>query len=543
MCVGEMRGGALKGMAFRNGVLLWLCLSVCIQLCASNPPGCECISDNDNMGDENQARFGDEYGTWCASWDDGICVPTKFVYDEGEHPCEGTHSGSCDELWPDLDWQKDQSQCCDSWCYVNPNTCNASEWGIDLQESLITRDLPAESKLWYSYGACPDWRTRSKYPPDGSKDYAGYSNEDCPYRPFPLGCNCVDNSLLGDDLLIHGKDYGRWCAAWEDDACDPEATAADAPWHTCDGTHAASCQDHWPATDWTQNQFFCCDAWCYVNQTCDGKKHRIDVKNSWVTAELKYSYGACADFSSKPTPRGKSGWLADWAYYESADCPWRAKVEGCECIGDNSGLGEEELALRGEDYGKWCAAWDDGKCTDESAIIPDSRHTVHTCKGTLEQERTGCDALWGQRWNFSAPQTWCCSAWCYVDINTCTPELQERHGIKVAQSWVSENIYYSYEACFDSIIRPTAPSHGPLDYAQYNKDTCPYSKGVPGFVYKQETFTPITDPIVKETFDIYIQQNNNRDTPTPSSAPLSSSSSSSVALLLASSLLLLLGRP
>eukprot|EP00961_Rhodomonas_salina_P282577 3818587-Rhodomonas_salina.2 len=100
-------------------------------------------------------RFGDEYGTWCASWDDGICVPTKFVYDEGEHPCEGTHSGSCDELWPDLDWQKDQSQCCDSWCYVNPNTCNASEWGIDLQESLITRDLPAESKLWYSYGACP----------------------------------------------------------------------------------------------------------------------------------------------------------------------------------------------------------------------------------------------------------------------------------------------------------------------------------------------------------------------------------------------------
>ena len=295
-----------------------------IHSSSANPPGCECIGVNDVMGRAKRNMYGREYGTWCAAWDDGICTPYKFTYQEKEHPCEGTHSSSCDVLWPDLDWQKDQSQCCDSWCYVNPS-CNASYWGIDLQESLLTADNAPEFKLYYSYGACPDWRTRSNYPPDGSKDYSGYSQEDCPYRPFPLGCNCIGNDYasLEQVKIEHGQHYGAWCAAWEDDNCDPSATtAADSPRHTCSGTQSKSCHDHWPATDWTAHQYWCCDSWCYINATCDGKKHRIDVKASWVSNELLYSYGACGDFNSKPTvTRGNSGWLANWAKYNKTSCP------------------------------------------------------------------------------------------------------------------------------------------------------------------------------------------------------------------------------
>jgi hypothetical protein len=74
--------------------------------------------------------------------------------------------------------------------------------------------------------------------------------------------------------------------------------------HTCDGTDASSCEAHWPSYDFTQDQSWCCDSWCYVdNTTCTPElqaKYGISLADSWTGAALKYSYEACADPWSAP---------------------------------------------------------------------------------------------------------------------------------------------------------------------------------------------------------------------------------------------------
>ena len=56
----------------------------------------------------------------------------------------------------------------------------------------------------------------------------------------------------------------------------------------------------------------------------------------------------------------------------------------------------------------------------------------------------------------------CCDSWCYVDNTTCTPELQAKYGITIADSWTGAELKYSYGACSDPFSAPQA--HEAVDY-------------------------------------------------------------------------------
>jgi len=126
--------------------LFTLAVAATFGSAGANPPGCECIGAGAALTGDALRKYGSNYGQWCAAWDDGIC--TSGAQEGPRHPCDGTHSSSCDKLWPELDWRgSDQLQCCDAWCFVNASTCNATAWGIDMKQSAIN------STLSVSYGA------------------------------------------------------------------------------------------------------------------------------------------------------------------------------------------------------------------------------------------------------------------------------------------------------------------------------------------------------------------------------------------------------
>merc|ERR1712216_986178 len=82
-------------------------------------------------------------------------------------------------------------------------------------------------------------------------------------------------------------------------------------------------------------------------------------------------------------------------------------MEGCECTGDNSALGVVELAKHGPGYGKWCAAWEDSKCTPGATA---EHKGAHSCNGTMKT----CEQKWPDDYDFTKDQSWCCDSWCYV---------------------------------------------------------------------------------------------------------------------------------
>jgi hypothetical protein len=55
----------------------------------------------------------------------------------------------------------------------------------------------------------------------------------------------------------------------------------------------------------------------------------------------------------------------------------------------------------GEDYGSYCAAWEDGACSDSIDYSKCINGPGHTC-GT----KKGCHDLWPD-YNFNQDQTWC----------------------------------------------------------------------------------------------------------------------------------------
>ena len=71
-------------------------------------------------------------------------------------------------------------------------------------------------------------------------------------------------------------------------------------------------------------QPWCCDAWCYVSPTCNAAKYGIDIGDSWTGKDLQFSYGACADWKTRPTKPEKetAGKAADLSQYSCATCPW-----------------------------------------------------------------------------------------------------------------------------------------------------------------------------------------------------------------------------
>ena len=157
---------------------------------------------------------------------------------------------------------------------------------------------------------------------------------------------------------------------------------------------------------------------------------------------------------------------------------------GCECLGKDRVLAlletvpsKHDVASFGDTYGSYCAAWEDGACSPDNAG-PFSAGPKHTC-GTL----TGCSDLWATDYDFSLNQPWCCDSWCYVDVATCTEEVQEEYGITASPSWLNvPGLYYSYGACKDD---QSGPANMPFDvrfaylkadasYATYTAATCPY---------------------------------------------------------------------
>lgn len=313
------------------------------------------------IGDENVTKFGAGYGSYCAAWEDGKCdgAPTDNV--TAGHGCGSVKT--CHELWPTYDFQTNQAWCCDSWCYIDRTTCTtekAAEHGITLEPSWLGVDLQ------FSYNACPDpYSSPSKYEFEEGTNYASFNHSQCPYVVTAPGCECMgSNSGLGaDEIAFHGKNYGKWCAAWEDGKCDENATKG--PGHTCfgvnqtllrimeeeekegnhsdhdhdhdevEGLHIESCPDHWPTYNFMASQTWCCDAWCYVNpRTCTAEirqQYGIDMEQSWTGAEAFYSYGACADPITSTMGHKKNGGVANFAQFEGAGqgkCPYTISSTG-----------------------------------------------------------------------------------------------------------------------------------------------------------------------------------------------------------------------
>ena len=148
-----------------------------------------------------------------------------------------------------------------------------------------------------------------------------------------------------------------------------------------------------------------------------------------------------------------------------------AGLPGCECTGDNAALNTTELNKHGADYGKWCAAWEDSKCT--AGATNTTGNGAHTCDGTAA---SSCQSHWPD-YDFKQDQGWCCDSWCYVSNATCTPELQAKYGIQLNPSWTGQTLMYSYGACADPWTAPTGVDTSSPTYtgsSQFTKDTCPY---------------------------------------------------------------------
>jgi hypothetical protein len=257
--------------------------------------------------------------------------------------------------------------------------------------------------------------------------------------------------VAGDPRL--GADYGSFCAAWEDGICHPTADLPNPDGHHSCGT-LSTCDGLWSSYNYNADHAWCCQAWCYVNaSTCDAAAHGIDVARSWATtAEIYYSYGACSD--------------SQYAAYTDDTCPYRSTMPGCECTGDNAALGAVELAKHGTNYGKWCAAWEDGKCTPGATAA--SLDGTHTCDGT---DAASCEAHW-PTYDFTQDQSWCCDSWCYVNETTCTPALQAKYGITIADSWTGADLKYSYGACSDPFSAPQAHeavAYNPQTFSQVQR--------------------------------------------------------------------------
>ncbi|EKX34936.1 hypothetical protein GUITHDRAFT_118870 [Guillardia theta CCMP2712] len=138
-----------------------------------------------------------------------------------------------------------------------------------------------------------------------------------------------------------------------------------------------------------------------------------------------------------------------------------SKSPSCPCTGQ-TWASQTLLSLGVQtNYGSYCAAWEDGDCAS------------HACG-----EKKTCVQMWPE----SAPGTWCCEAWCYVDPNTC--KLQDVTlsvvGILAAGNQTGvQPLSYSYQTCLDT---PT----------KYTSSTCPWTNKA-SFSIEEAPYTMILD--------------------------------------------------
>ena len=124
---------------------------------------------------------------------------------------------------------------------------------------------------------------------------------------------------------------------------------------------------------------------------------------------------------------------ADPEEYQGGNASRAWRMHGTVCQRTASPVDSELIAIAfstqgktveqlGEDFGSYCAAWEDGACGPSSCLNV-TGGPGHKC-GTLKE----CTALWPSdstgEINYDQSQPWCCDAWCYVDNTTCTDAIQ-----------------------------------------------------------------------------------------------------------------------
>mmetsp|Transcript_13168 Transcript_13168/g.37894 ORF Transcript_13168/g.37894 Transcript_13168/m.37894 type:complete len:1411 (-) Transcript_13168:126-4358(-) len=321
----------------------------------------------------------------------------------------------CETWYPST---KTDMWCCASWCYVSSDC-------PDAQPSTLS-----PGQYWSSF-TC-DW------------DPQAVAN--CKYSN---ACKCSQNNT-GVDTRIFGSEYGKTCSAWDKTDC--------AGWWNNTASWSNTSRNDW-----------CCQEWCYVNDSCPL------VDEASLLSNLKYSYEVCAVATevynevsntcqapascecmgtiSSPTAYGMSCGLHEaamssgctrgiscclpWCYVDAAcnnsvphpghpgkfisyetcassrdisvlvNCP---HSKSCQCTGNNSGLDSRF----GTDYGKAC----------------------------LPHDAVNCYKWWGPGsgsgfWNTTpgGNNDWCCDPWCYVAADCPIADFGEG------------GLHYSYSPC------------------------------------------------------------------------------------------------
>jgi len=206
----------------------------------------------------------------------------------------------------------------------------------------------------------------------------------------PTGCECWNNNDALDRgsypeqssvvkwSTFHGADYGKWCASWEDGKTTPGDSATVLSHHNGSHTGTKQCYEHWPETNstkanyynWSLSQSWCCDAWCYIDRsTCTDQvaaTHGLIIKQSWTGADIYYSYGACADWRSRPTKPANqpNGIAADLSQFSCDKCPFvKNGISDAQCSRTIGGVSASSVIVLGSGTPGNCGT------NDESAML------------------------------------------------------------------------------------------------------------------------------------------------------------------------------
>jgi len=478
---------------------------------------CKCRNVADIMDARMKSLFPSNYGSYCSAWDsltcnlnyaadqldNWCCKSWCYVGEECPFAIPSLNKGMEDKLfWADKECTQDAlfiAQC------PYQKVVNETEENIDLcvclEETVPTALLPSGASadygkmcgphdatkcdVWYPEAkpdmwCCSSWCWVSNACPakKASKIWPGhyYSSLSCDWDPaaavdckWSNACKCA-NANPGVDTNKFGVNYGKTCGAW-------------------DGTN---CAGFWNGTAFwgndTARNDWCCDQWCYVNETCPL------VDDSSEISTLKFSYAACNGTSqASTTAEVQTSYAASsntCVAPASCDCltsvpaGWQPTAGyGATCAAHDAANGSATCGGRGIDCCRpWCYVSDACNQSVPSPTYPGAFISYQTCESSLDRatlmncphstacqctnNNTGVDldrfpATYGKAcaahdkdkcYDWWGPQTgaglwdtaaggvdWCCDSWCYVG-----EECPLRDGM-------GESVFpYSYRACSDS---------------------------------------------------------------------------------------------
>ena len=250
------------------------CVSALVRAIA----GCTCTGQNTGI---DVATYGENYGTTCAAWEDGKDALTS--------------APSCNAFSSTGTW------CCRPWCYVDPDTCNGTDY---LASFFQSPSSASQATLYFSYDVCGQYITNDA----GSGEFLSsavevtYTEATCPWQGPREYASCECTGLNpGIDGAKYGADYGKSCKAWEDEG---------------EFTSAPSCNTFSSTGTW------CCRAWCYIDpMRCHGTTTPFFAsyfQSSSAAAEqtLYFSYAACDSGNA-----GEN--VAERTYPDASSCPWQ----------------------------------------------------------------------------------------------------------------------------------------------------------------------------------------------------------------------------